>query len=145
MFPKNFPCYKTWNFYWRVFCKPTVIVKCHIEVTSPVVAEQLSHWLKCGSRHVSLVEMRVTSSRTLLVLCAVLYDCLTPDAVFIMRLMIASCFLVIVLSLTAGLMDVLGPTHIICQTLRSTACLSILSGAALRCSWWFYMKLLFIS
>ena len=62
--------------------------------------------------------------------CVVLYDCVTRDAVIIMRLMIASCFLTIVLSLTAGLLDALGPAHIICQAFRSTASLAILSGAA---------------
>ena len=65
-----------------------------------------------------------------MLLFVVLFECVTRDAVFIMRLMIASCFLVIILSLTAGLLDVLGPTHIVCQALRSTASLSILSGTA---------------
>jgi len=82
----------------------------------------------------------------LLLLCVVLYDCVTRDAVFIMRVMIASCFLVIILSFTAGLMDVLGPAHVICQALRSTASLSVLSGAAVNGYPFlvqFYTKLLF--
>ena len=67
--------------------------------------------------------------------CVVLFDCVTRDAVYIMRIMIAACFLIIVLSLTAGLMDLLGPTHIICQALQSTAGLSVLSGAAVDSSY----------
>jgi len=61
-------------------------------------------------------------------MCAVLLDCVTPDAIFTMRVIIALCLLIIFLSAAACLMDILGPTHIVCRAIRFTASLSILAG-----------------
>lgn len=60
----------------------------------------------------------------------VLLDCVTPNIVFVMRVIIALCLLIIVLSLIACIMDMFGPTHTICRAIRFTASLPILSGAA---------------
>jgi len=75
-----------------------------------------------------LVSVGVTMLSVLL--CTVLLDCVTRDVVFIIRVIIALCFLIILLSLAACLMDVFGPTHVVCRAIRFTASVSILSGSS---------------
>jgi len=72
----------------------------------------------------------VMLSDSCFVCCAVLFNCVTPDAVFVLRVIIALCFIVVILSLSGFLMDTTGPTHVVCRAIRFTASLSILSGDA---------------
>jgi len=64
------------------------------------------------------------------VLCIVLLDCVTSDAILILRVIISLCMFVLFFSAVAFLMDIFGPTHVVCRAIRFTASLPILSGTA---------------
>jgi len=64
--------------------------------------------------------------------CVVLLDCVTSDVVFVMRVIIALSMFIMFICAVACIMDVFGPTHVVCRAIRFTASLSILSGTALN-------------
>jgi len=75
--------------------------------------------------------LRCVVSDILNIIVVVLLDCVTSDIVFVIRVIIALCFFVIFVSLNACIMDMFGPTHVVCRAIRFTASLSILSGMLL--------------
>jgi len=72
---------------------------------------------------------------------SVLLDCVTPEVVLVLQVIIALCFIVIIISLSACVMDVFGPTNRICRAIRYTASLAVLSGTA-AASWFLSVSLL---
>lgn len=57
----------------------------------------------------------------------VLLDCITEPTVFLMKCIIVSCFVIIIFSLTAFILDLVGPTNRILRAIRTNAVFSILS------------------
>lgn len=57
----------------------------------------------------------------------VLVNCVTPPLVFVMRSIIALCFLTILFSLVAFILHLVGPTHRVFRSLRSNGIFSIIS------------------
>lgn len=57
----------------------------------------------------------------------VLVNCVTPPLVFVMRSIIALCFLTILFSLVAFILHLVGPTHRVFRSLRGNGIFSIIS------------------